>query len=207
MTKALLDRKDFKLGLFSANCSSGLAVTKAPDRWSGSWDDNLRMAKIADEIGIDFLLPIARWIGYGADTNFHEGVRDPQTRAAGLLASTERISVFATVHTAFNHPIVVAKQLATIDQIKASARNATSDHNMMRPSGLGGVSTTSSAAGRKSVSLHVLRDLSRSVSSAQLSRNIRQCRSQPESVRSVRAVTAQPPSGPTRPIWRRYIWA
>lgn len=117
MTKAILDGKGFKLGLFSANCSSGLAVTKAADRWTGSWDDNLRMAKTADEVGIDFLLPIARWIGYGGETNFHEGVLDPATWAAGLLAHTKRISVFATIHTAFNHPIVVAKQMATVDQI------------------------------------------------------------------------------------------
>ena len=117
MDKPLLDGKDFKLGLFSANCSSGLAVTKAPDRWTGSWDDNLRMAKIADEVGIDFLLPIARWIGYGGTTNFHEGVLDPTVWAAGLLANTKRIFCFATIHTAFNHPIVVAKQMATVDQI------------------------------------------------------------------------------------------
>jgi len=49
------------------------------------------MAQIADEVGIDFLLPIARWIGYGGETNFHEGVLDPITWAAGLLANTKRI--------------------------------------------------------------------------------------------------------------------
>jgi alkanesulfonate monooxygenase SsuD/methylene tetrahydromethanopterin reductase-like flavin-dependent oxidoreductase (luciferase family) len=117
MAKVFLANKDFKIGLFSPNCSSGLAVTKAPDRWSGLWEDNLKLAKIADEGGIDFLLPIARWIGYGGDTNFHESVLDPVTWAAGLLTNTSRITVFATIHTAFNHPIVAAKQLATVDQI------------------------------------------------------------------------------------------
>lgn len=117
MTKNIADDKGFKLGLFSANCSSGLAVTKIPERWSGSWEDNLRLAKLADEVGIDFLLPIARWIGYGGDTNFHEGVLDPTAYTAGLLAHTRRIFVFSTVHTAFNHPVVVAKQMATVDQI------------------------------------------------------------------------------------------
>lgn len=117
MTKSITDGKDFKLGLFSANCSSGLAVTKIPERWSGSWEDNLRLARLADEVGIDFLLPIARWIGYGGETNFHEGVLDPTVWAAGLLAHTRRITVFSTIHTAFNHPVVVAKQLATADAI------------------------------------------------------------------------------------------
>ena len=117
MTRSILATKDFKLGTFSSNCSSGLAVTKIEERWSGSWADNLRLGKLADEVGLDFMLPIARWIGYGGDTNFHESVLDPTVWAAGLLASTKRLNVFATIHTAYNHPIVVAKQMATVDQI------------------------------------------------------------------------------------------
>lgn len=111
------DPGHFLLGLFSPNCSSGLAVTTVPERWSGSWEDNLALARIADEAGIDFLLPIARFIGYGGETNFHEGVLEPVPWAAGLLAHTRRIHVFSTVHTAFNHPVVTAKQLATVDRI------------------------------------------------------------------------------------------
>jgi alkanesulfonate monooxygenase SsuD/methylene tetrahydromethanopterin reductase-like flavin-dependent oxidoreductase (luciferase family) len=117
MTRRILEDTGMKLGIFSANCSSGLAVTTAEDRWSGSWDENLRLVKTADEAGIDFMLPIARWIGYGGATNFHEGVLEPIAWGAGLLASTERITVFATVHSAFNHPLVTAKQMATLDQI------------------------------------------------------------------------------------------
>ena len=117
MTRALLKDTGLKLGLFSANCSSGMAITKAENRWSASWEDNLRMAKLADEVGLDFLLPIARFIGYKGDTNFHESVLDPVAWAAGLLAHTQNISVISTVHSAFNHPLVVAKQLATVDHI------------------------------------------------------------------------------------------
>jgi alkanesulfonate monooxygenase SsuD/methylene tetrahydromethanopterin reductase-like flavin-dependent oxidoreductase (luciferase family) len=117
MTRSIFADNGFKLGIFSANCSSGLAITKAEDRWSASWADNLRMAQIADEVGIDFLLPIARFIGYGGATNFHESVLDPVAWAAGLLASTKNITVFSTIHTAFNHPAVVAKALATNDHI------------------------------------------------------------------------------------------
>lgn len=116
MTESTTGRH-FQLGLFSPNCSSGLAVTKVPERWSGSWADNLALGKLADAVGIDFMLPIARWIGYGGQTNFHGSVLDPVAWQTGLLANTERIRIFATVHTAFNHPIVTAKQLATADQI------------------------------------------------------------------------------------------
>src|SRR6187397_2658135 len=94
-----------------------MAVTKIEDRWQATWDDNLRLGRLADEVGIDFMLPIARWIGYGGATNFHEGVLEPIPWAAGLLSNTTRLNVFTTIHTAFNHPAVTAKQLATIDQM------------------------------------------------------------------------------------------
>jgi FMNH2-dependent dimethyl sulfone monooxygenase len=112
-------RKDrFKLGLFSANCSGGMSITKAPERWDASWDHNLKLAQMADEAGLDFLLPVARWIGFpGTDVMFMKSVLETTTWAAGLLASTRNIAVISTVHTAVNNPVVSAKQIATLDQI------------------------------------------------------------------------------------------
>jgi dimethylsulfone monooxygenase len=113
----ILNDNRLKLGFFSANCSSGMSVTKAPERWVNSWENNLGLARLADEAGIEFLLPIARWIGYGGETDFHGSVLETLTWATGLLAHTRYINVFATVHTAFIHPLVAAKQLATADQL------------------------------------------------------------------------------------------
>ncbi|MBZ5666095.1 MAG: LLM class flavin-dependent oxidoreductase [Acidobacteriia bacterium] len=113
----ILNNNKLKLGFFSPNCSGGMAVTKVPERWVNSWDNNIQLAKLADEAGIEFLLPIARWIGYGGETDFHGSVLETLTWATGLLANTKRINVFATVHTAFIHPVVAAKQLATADQL------------------------------------------------------------------------------------------
>jgi FMNH2-dependent dimethyl sulfone monooxygenase len=113
----MFDENQFLLGTFASNCSGGMTVTKLPERWKSSWDNNLKLAKLLDSAGVDFMLPIARWIGYGGETNFHGSVLETITWAAGLLAQTSGITVFATTHTAANHPVVVAKQLATIDQI------------------------------------------------------------------------------------------
>ena len=113
----MFDRDTFLLGTFASNCSGGMTVTKVPERWQNSWTNNLKLAKLLDAAGIDFMLPIARWIGYGGETNFHGSVLETITWAAGLLANTRDITVFATTHTAANHPVVVAKQLATIDEI------------------------------------------------------------------------------------------
>ena len=106
-----------KLGLFGANCSSGRSATKVPERWSASWEDCLALAKMGDEAGIDFMLPIGRWKGYGGDTDLHGETLETITWATGLLAATERITCFGTVHAPLFHPIIAAKQIVTADHI------------------------------------------------------------------------------------------
>ena len=106
-----------KIGLFGANCSSGRVVTMAPERWSGDWPDNLRLALMADDGGIDFLLPLGRWKGYGGETDYEGESLETLTWAAGLLASTKQITVFGTVHAPLFNPILAAKQMVTADRI------------------------------------------------------------------------------------------
>jgi len=114
---AMYNANKLKIGLFGSNCSSGRAVTKVPERWSGSWPDNLRLARMADEAGIDFLLPIGRWKGYGGDTDYQGATLETITWAAGLLASTRRITVFGTVHAPLFNPVIAAKEMVTADHI------------------------------------------------------------------------------------------
>ncbi|KAH8898714.1 bacterial luciferase-like protein [Thozetella sp. PMI_491] len=115
----LLAEGHFLLGTFASNTDGGQSLTKIPERWVNSFENNLKLAKLLDDAGIDFMLPVARWIGFGA-SNCHGNVLETLTWAAGLLAQTKSLNVIATVHTAANHPVVVAKQIATIDQISNS---------------------------------------------------------------------------------------
>ena len=114
---AMYNANKLKIGLFGSNCSSGRAVTKVPERWSGSWPDNLRLARMADEAGIDFLLPIGRGKGYGGETDYQGATLETITWAAGLLASTRRITVFGTVHAPLFNPVIAAKEMVTADHI------------------------------------------------------------------------------------------
>jgi alkanesulfonate monooxygenase SsuD/methylene tetrahydromethanopterin reductase-like flavin-dependent oxidoreductase (luciferase family) len=106
-----------QIGLFGANCSSGRAVTLVPERWSGNWPDNKRLALMADDAGIDFLLPIGRWKGYGGETDYQGTTLETVTWASGLLALTKRITVFGTVHAPIFNPVVAAKEMVTADHI------------------------------------------------------------------------------------------
>jgi dimethylsulfone monooxygenase len=128
--KALLDRtaslpdrlamgrgNALKIGIFGANCSSARSATKVPERWQMSWPECLRLAQIADAAGIDFMLPIGRWKGYGGDTDFHGTTFETVTWATGLLASTKRLTVFGTVHAPLFHPLIAAKEFVTADHV------------------------------------------------------------------------------------------
>ena len=114
---AMYNANALQIGLFGANCSSGRSATMVPERWEASWPDCLRLARLADTAGIDFMLPIARWKGYGGDTDFHGATLETITWAAGLLAATTRITVFGTVHAPLFHPLIAAKALVTADHI------------------------------------------------------------------------------------------
>lgn len=107
----------FKLGLFGANCSSGRAINKLQERWLADWESCETMAKLADEAGFDFLLPIGRWKGYGGPTNFQGTTFETITWATGLLANTRRITVFGTIHAPMFNPLVAAKQMVTADHV------------------------------------------------------------------------------------------
>jgi alkanesulfonate monooxygenase SsuD/methylene tetrahydromethanopterin reductase-like flavin-dependent oxidoreductase (luciferase family) len=123
--KANVDRRDspllwpghFSVGLFPPNVSGGMVSTAAPERWRGGWDENLALARAADDGGLDFLLPASRWIGYGGETGFQKHVLETMTWAGAVLASTRRITVFSTVYAPLFHPVVAAMQMATLDQI------------------------------------------------------------------------------------------
>ena len=110
-------RAHLKLGLFGSNVSSGRSYNTAPERWDPSWANNVALAQMADDAGLECMVPIARWKGYGGESNPNGESWESITWAAGLLAATKRINVFATVHVPLLHPIVAAKQMATVDHI------------------------------------------------------------------------------------------
>ena len=113
----LIGGNPLKLGLFGSNCSNGRSYVTVPERWEASWDNNLKLAHMADEIGLECIVPIARWKGYGGMSNVNGSSFESIAWACGLLATTRRINAFCTVHVPLMHPIVAAKQMATVDHV------------------------------------------------------------------------------------------
>ncbi len=107
----------FKLGLFGMNCNNGLTMTKAPEHWDNSWDNNVEAARLADAAGLEFLLPIGRWHGYKGETDTEGTTYETLTWATGLLASTKDICACGTLHVRFLNPVFAAKQMVTADLV------------------------------------------------------------------------------------------
>jgi alkanesulfonate monooxygenase SsuD/methylene tetrahydromethanopterin reductase-like flavin-dependent oxidoreductase (luciferase family) len=106
-----------KLGTFATNVSNGMSISEAPTSFEISWDHTVSLARRCDEMGLDMVIPVGRWRGFGGATNFNGECFETYTWAAGLAQATERIMVFATSHVPVIHPIVAAKQATTVDHI------------------------------------------------------------------------------------------
>src|SRR5579864_7108276 len=113
----LYNGRKLKLGTFSSNLSHGCAITTIDGTLKADWQSTLTLARLADEMEFEALVPVGRWKGFGGVTNFNGAGFEPYTWAAAIGATTKYSAVFATSHVPTVHPIMAAKQATTIDHI------------------------------------------------------------------------------------------
>ena len=85
----LFNDNKLKLGLFGVNVSNGCAITTAEDRHMVTWPTNLAIAQTADKYGYEAMVPVARWRGFGGESNFNGTNFETYTWAAGLGQATK----------------------------------------------------------------------------------------------------------------------
>ena len=113
----LVHGNKLKLGLFGLNVSNGCAITTAEGRLEMTWPNTLAICQTADRHGYEALVPVARWRGFGGETNFNGTCFETYTWAAGIGQATNRVAVLTTSHVPTVHPILAAKQATTVDHI------------------------------------------------------------------------------------------
>jgi dimethylsulfone monooxygenase len=113
----LYNHRKLKLGTFSSNLSGGCAITTIDGVLTADWSSTLTLARLADGMEFEALVPVGRWKGFGGITNFNGAGFEPYTWAAAVGALTRYSAVFATSHVPTVHPIMAAKQATTIDHI------------------------------------------------------------------------------------------
>jgi FMNH2-dependent dimethyl sulfone monooxygenase len=116
-TNPLFGPRKLKLGTFSSNLSGGCAISKIDGVLKADWPSTLALAEMGDAMDFEALVPVGRWKGFGGETNFNGQGFESFTWAAGIGASTKRAGIFATSHVPTMHPVMAAKQSATIDHL------------------------------------------------------------------------------------------
>ncbi len=102
-----------KFAYWVPNVSGGLVISKVPQRTDWSLDYNVRLARVAEESGFEYALSQVRYMAsYGAEYQ-HEST----SFSLALLLATTRLKVIAAVHPGLWQPGVLAKLVATADQL------------------------------------------------------------------------------------------
>lgn len=107
--------KDF--GLFLPMANGGWIISKNAPPLEGDYAYNRTVAITAEEMGLDFILSMAKWRGYGGEIQHWNRSLDSQMLMAALAEATSTIKVWATVHPLLQNPAVTAKMIATLDRI------------------------------------------------------------------------------------------
>ena len=111
------DRGGKDLGVFLPIANGGWILSTNSPIKDASFDYNRDIAILAEETGLDFIMSMAKWRGYGGVTEQWRHALDSQMLMAALAAVTKRVKVLTTIHTLLQNPAVTAKMIATLDLI------------------------------------------------------------------------------------------
>lgn len=111
------DRGGKDLGIFLPIANGGWIISRNKPEIDGSYAYCRQCGVLAEEAGFDFIMAMAKYRGYGGDTHHWDSSLDSVMTIAGLAEATSRVKTWGTVHTLLQNPGVVAKMIATLDQI------------------------------------------------------------------------------------------
>ena len=106
-----------KFGVFLPNGSNGYIPSAASPVYEPTYQHNLDISLAAERHGLDFVLSMMKFRGFGGDTGYWDSCLESFTLMAGLAAATSTIGLFPSISILSQHPAVVARMVATIDDI------------------------------------------------------------------------------------------
>lgn len=106
-----------ELGLFMPVASNGFIFSKRTPRYHPTYELHQAIADMAEEIGLDYLFWMGKWMGFGGETGFWEQSLEPITLSGAIAARTSKLKLFVTINPLLFHPAVAAKMIATLDDV------------------------------------------------------------------------------------------
>lgn len=106
-----------KFGVFLPNGSNGYIVSKASPVYLPTFEHNKAITLEAERQGLDFVLSMMKFRGFGGETGYWDACLESFTLMASLAAVTTRIGLFPSIAILSQHPAYVARMMATLDDI------------------------------------------------------------------------------------------
>lgn len=110
-----MSAKEYGIFLPIGNGGWMLSTTAPHPEASYAW--NRRAALHAESIGLDFVMSMAKWRGFGGTTDHWGRSLESMTMMSALAEATTRIKVWATLHANVHNPAVAAKMLTTLQDV------------------------------------------------------------------------------------------
>lgn len=110
-----MSAKEYGIFLPIGNGGWMLSTTAPHPEASYAW--NRRAALHAESIGLDFVMSMAKWRGFGGTTDHWGRSLESMTMMSALAEATTRVRIWATLHANVHNPAIAAKMLATLQDV------------------------------------------------------------------------------------------
>lgn len=104
-------------GVFLPISNNGWIISKTSPQFLPTFELNRDVCSIAEEIGFTYVFSMAKWRGFGGETEFWKHSLESTMLMAGLAAYVPRLRLIASVAPVLIHPAIFAKMAATLDDV------------------------------------------------------------------------------------------
>jgi pyrimidine oxygenase len=105
------------LGVFLPVTNNGWIISKTSPQFMPSFALNRKICEAAERIGFNYVFSMAKWRGFGGETEFWKYSIESMILMTGLASVAPRLRLIASVAPALIHPAVFAKMAATMDDV------------------------------------------------------------------------------------------
>jgi pyrimidine oxygenase len=104
-------------GIFLPIGNGGWILSTTAPHPEATYAWNKRAARHAERIGLDFIMSMAKWRGFGGTTDHWGRSLESMTMMSALAEATSRVKIWATMHANVHNPAIAAKMQTTLQDI------------------------------------------------------------------------------------------
>lgn len=104
-------------GIFLPIGNGGWLISETAPHPEATYEWNKSAALRAEEVGMDFVMSMAKWRGFGGTTDHWGRTLESMTMMSGIAEATERVKIWATMHANVHNPAIAAKMYTTLQDI------------------------------------------------------------------------------------------